>query len=66
MTRLSNLDLSGNIVRRGRVVSYYGLRFHVVKVHMGYLWGRQLAIAGVPSTNVMPKLQCGLVQVVPT
>ena len=53
----SNLDLTGRIVKRGALVSWYGLRFTVAKVRTGTCYPVQPSAAG-------RFLDCNSVQVV--
>ena len=63
-TRLLNLDKNDKLVKKGVVVSYYGLRYLVVKVRMGRCVGSELSPWGVPRRDARMRLVCESVQVV--
>ena len=60
-TRLSNLDLTGRLVKRGLLVSYHGFRYLVVRVNRGYFFARSLN-SRLDEPGV--RLRCESVQVV--
>lgn len=61
--RLSNLDCNGRLVKRGRVVSYHGLRLEVCKVNRGHCWGYPLGINGRRASDSQMLVVCEHVQV---
>lgn len=65
-TRLSNLDLTGRLVKKHCIVSYHGIRFQVNKVNRGYCYGRLVSINGRvnPFKDPSERLLCESVQVV--
>lgn len=64
--RLSNLSFDGQVVRKGCVVSYGGLRLEVLKVRMGQFVGRKLSFGPVSGQLYQRdlRLKCESVQVV--
>ena len=63
-TRLSNLDINGILVKRGCLVSWGGLRFHVVRVYMGRFFASPVDSFGNVRRNLSQRLMCESVQVV--
>lgn len=62
---LSNLDLTGKLVKRGLLVSWHGYRADVVRVRFGRCLCRWRSGFGDPFRNAATWVPCSSVQVVP-